>query len=771
MSSALLNGFTVGAWHAEPLRGQIKRDDGEQRHLEPKVMDVLVSLARHAGEPVTRDMLLTEVWGSQAVSDEPLTRAIGELRRALDDNRAAPTYVETIPKRGYRLIAEVQVLSPVESGRNAPHETEPQASFPGTALARRAGIAAVLIIVAAFAFRVLNPEIVNTVQIEPASPLSIAVLPFRNRSAIAEDAYFVDGIHDDIVTQLAKLSFVDKVISRTSMERYRQTEKSVPEIGAELGVENILEGGVQRYGDQIRINVQLIRAPTDEHLWAETYERELTAENIFAIQNEIASAVAGALQATLTADDAARLHESRTSSLAAYDTYLLGRQAMAKRTVADLQESRRFFQQASAADPEFALAHAALADSTALLVLYGGLPESAYAEAESHAQRALTLDGDLGEAHTSLGFIRWRQNRFRPADLDVAEASFQAAQQFAPNYAPAYQWHAMMLLDAGRKAEAADMMRRAIALDPWDPMLHTDLGSIYAQIGVNEAALTSFHRALDIAPGYAPAMTELGAYYLWHGEGAASLGWYRQALAIDPSNIGANARKISAHLALGQVDLADAQFARLEAMPETFWQRVYSIILADERGDAATVLRVAGDWLAENPQCVFCLEMSGWYLTDAGRAAEAVALFRRHAPMLFADVPSEIRQSNLYYIAPLAYALLADGQPEAAAKLIDAALDAAPNIPRILMGHRGLGAEDVRWHLLMGDEDAAIAALTDAFDSGWRLRHPRSEKRLFDRLTHRAEFQALVDALHAHMRNQRLKDEKSNPPAKENAAR
>ena len=110
-------------------------------------------------------------------------------------------------------------------------------------------------------------------------------------------------------------------------------------------------------------------------------------------------------------------------------------------------------------------------------------------------------------------------------------------------------------------------------------------------------------------------------------------------------------------------------------------------------------------------------------------------------------------------------------QPEAAAKLIDAALDAAPNIPRILMGHRGLGAEDVRWHLLMGDEDAAIAALTDAFDSGWRLRHPRSEKRLFDRLTHRAEFQALVDALHAHMRNQRLKDEKSNPPAKENAAR
>ena len=168
------------------------------------------------------------------------------------------------------------------------------------------------------------------------SDKSIAVLPFRNRSAVPEDAYFVDGIHDDILTQLAKLSSLDKVISRTSMEQYRETTKPMPQIGRELGVATILEGGVQRAGDRVRINVQLIDAGADEHLWAETYERQLTVENIFAIQSEIPTAIVEELRATLSVEEREYLAAVPTDNMAALESYFLGKERLEKRTTSAL---------------------------------------------------------------------------------------------------------------------------------------------------------------------------------------------------------------------------------------------------------------------------------------------------------------------------------------------------------------------------------------------------------------------------------------------------
>jgi TolB-like protein len=180
---------------------------------------------------------------------------------------------------------------------------------------------------------------------------SIAVLPFANRSASAEDAYFVDGIHDDVLTQLAKLSAFGKVISRTSVEQYRSTTKSIPEIASELGVTTILEGGVQRAADRVRINVQLIDAENDEHLWADTFDRELTASNIFAIQSEIAAAIASALQATLSPVEKERLGARPTEDLEAYEAYLFGKQRLALRTVLALQEAKQSFEKCRGVRP------------------------------------------------------------------------------------------------------------------------------------------------------------------------------------------------------------------------------------------------------------------------------------------------------------------------------------------------------------------------------------------------------------------------------------
>jgi TolB-like protein len=201
---------------------------------------------------------------------------------------------------------------------------------------------------------------------------SIAVLPFENRSRLEEDAFFVEGIHDDLLTNLARIGSL-KVISRTSVNKYKETEKTIPEIAGELGVATVMEGAVQRSGNTVRINVQLIDANNDQHLWAEIFDRELTADNLFAIQSEISEKIASALQATLSPEEQERLNERPTQNLAAYDAYLRGRQLMARRNSQDLDQAAHEFERAVELDPEFALAWVSIAEVSSLQLSYSSL--------------------------------------------------------------------------------------------------------------------------------------------------------------------------------------------------------------------------------------------------------------------------------------------------------------------------------------------------------------------------------------------------------------
>ena len=234
---------------------------------------------------------------------------------------------------------------------------------------------------------------------------SIAVLPFENRSRLEDDAYFVDGIHDDIVTQLSKISAL-RVISRTSVEQFRDTKLSTREIAEKLGVTRVLEGGVQRAGDRVRINVQLIDAGNDAHLWADSYDRELTVANLFEIQSEVAAAISTALQATLTPAERLRMSARPTESLAAWEAYQRGRRELEKRTTTSLVEAERLFQQALDHDPEFALAYVGRAASVILQDAWnattsGRSHEQSIALADELIERALALDPDLPEAITA----------------------------------------------------------------------------------------------------------------------------------------------------------------------------------------------------------------------------------------------------------------------------------------------------------------------------------------------------------------------------------
>src|SRR5213080_3477072 len=290
---------------------------------------------------------------------------------------------------------------------------------------------------------------------------SIAVLPFDNLSGDPQNAYFSEGIQDEILTRLAKIAEL-KVISRTSTQRFRSAPNDLRQIAQQLGVANILEGSVQKANDQVRVNVQLINALTDAHLWADTYDRKLT--DIFAVETEIAKTVADVLQAKLTGSEQRVIAARPTENTEAHQLYLKVRFFWNKRTGNDLKKSIDYFNQAIAADPKYALAYAGLAEAYALLPTYaGGTPQECYPKAEAAAKRALALDETVAEAHNALGEV------FLFYDFDFCRSTreFQRAIELKPNYASAHQWYGNdLLVPLGRFDEAIAEVKRALELDP-----------------------------------------------------------------------------------------------------------------------------------------------------------------------------------------------------------------------------------------------------------------------------------------------------------------
>src|SRR5881296_1004437 len=364
---------------------------------------------------------------------------------------------------------------------------------------------------------------------------SIAVLPFDNLSGDPQNAYFSEGVQDEILTRLAKIAEL-KVISRTSTQRFKSAPNDLRQIAQQLGVANILEGSVQKANDQVRVNVQLINALTDAHLWAETYDRKLT--DIFAVETEIAKTVADVLQAKLTGSEQHVIAARPTANTEAHQLYLKGRFFWNKRTGGDLKKSIDYFQQATAADPNYALAYAGVADAYVFLPGYtAGSPQDCYPKAKAAAKKALELDDTLAEARTSLAIAIWLYD----FDSFQANREFQRAIELNPNYAIAHQQYGNVTLSAlGRFDDAIAEGKRAVELDPLSLVINTDLGSNYCYARRYDEAIAQLRKTLEMDPGFYIAHVVLGQALDAKGARDAAIVEYQKARTLndDPSVLG-----------------------------------------------------------------------------------------------------------------------------------------------------------------------------------------------------------------------------------------
>jgi pentatricopeptide repeat protein len=401
---------------------------------------------------------------------------------------------------------------------------------------------------------------------------SIAVLPFDNLSRDPDNAYFCEGVQDEILTRLAKVADL-KVISRTSTQHFKSAPDNLPQIAKQLGVAHIVEGSVQKAGDQVRVNVQLINALTDAHLWADTFDRKLT--DIFAVESEIAKTIAETLQAKITGSEKASIAKKPTVNPEAYELYLKGRFFWNKRTADDLRKSIEYLKQAITKDPGYALAYAALADSYGLLRFYGGAsPAESIVPAAAAAEKAIELDDSLAEPHASLGLIATEE-----LEVHRGVSELERAVQLNPNYATAHHWLALAFTALGQSDRSIVELKRALELDPLSMAINADLSIGYIYARRYDEAEAQARKTLEIDPGSFLAHYYLGMALQLKGRLKEAIPEFQKAVDLnhDPYS---TAMLIQGYARNGQTDEARKLLAQLNEAAKSAEVPEYAFALA-----------------------------------------------------------------------------------------------------------------------------------------------------------------------------------------------
>jgi TolB-like protein/DNA-binding winged helix-turn-helix (wHTH) protein/Tfp pilus assembly protein PilF len=577
------------------------RRAGKPIKLEPKVFDVFAYLLHHRDRVVTKDELLEQLWPGQVVSETALTRCIAAARKAVRDDGVKQKIIETQHGRGYRFIASV--AEEAEEPQVLPKETEtpstsslslaspipadleenfPQPSPSGDIAPLRLPASQWFLPRGGLVFMgvLLLIGIIVTVQylssrrsvssgpleqtLTPPLPEkpSLAVLPFKNLSENPEQEHFSDGLTEDLINDLSKISGLF-IISRNTVFTYKGKAMKTREVSKELGVRYVLEGSVRKVGEQVRVTTQLVDAITDTHLWGEHYDRSL--KDIFALQDEIRRKIVTTLKLQLTLLEQGYQVRKRTDNLEAYDYYLRGMVFFWRITKEANIEARQMYEKALALDSQYAEVYACLGWTYFLDWFWRWGPDPQNLErAFDLIQRAIALDDTLPNAHTMLGPVYLQKKQF-----DQAIASIERALAIDPNMADTYVWRAAILNTIGKSAEALQSVETALRLNPRHPFWYFGaVGIAYRAMDQHEEAITAFKNLLTRNPGFAPAYAQLAICYLlqWGSQGGQDLQPLEQALTISQKAIALNDFVPWSHAALGYVYVYQKQYE--QAMTE-----------------------------------------------------------------------------------------------------------------------------------------------------------------------------------------------------------
>jgi TolB-like protein/DNA-binding winged helix-turn-helix (wHTH) protein/Flp pilus assembly protein TadD len=550
-----------GTYEVSLQSGEVRKA-GLRIRVQQQPMKLLEILLEHPGEVVSREELRSRVWPNESFGDfdQALNIAIGKLRSALGDSAESPRFIETLPKRGYRFIAEVSVLDaniPPKRPESATgllpaSESGHTLQVAGLAVAPKhrpwvtRGVIGALTLI--LSLSILSVWLFRSRGRAPTGVRSLAVLPLENLSGDASQNYFADGMTDELITDLAQISAL-RVISRTSVMVYKGARKPLPQIARELNVDAVVEGTVLRSGDQVRITAQLIEASTDKHLWSQSYEGEL--RDTLALQNRVASAIADEIRINLTPREQAALKSAKAVNPEAYQSYLKGRYFWNKRTADGLKAALAYFNQAIEEDPNYAQAYSGLADTYALLGdwQYGVMtPKEAFPKAKAAAIKALELDSTLGEAHNSLAFVLdgfdW--------DLDAGGREFRRAIELNPGYATAHHWYAWHLSLLGQFDEAIVEMRKAESLDPLSLIINADLAELLGLAHYYDESIRQSLKTIEMDPNFALAHNQLAQAYLQKHMFAEAVAELREALKLSGNSPTCMANLARAYVASGK---------------------------------------------------------------------------------------------------------------------------------------------------------------------------------------------------------------------------
>ena len=713
--------FRMGSWLVQPDLNRLS--DGDKIiTLEPRAMGVLVCLARRPGQIVRADELLDTVWHGRAHADDTIYQAVAYLRKLLGDDARQPSYIETISKKGYRLICPV---TPLAAGTEA-SEIALHSRIERRYRRRDLAIAAAIVSITVAIILIVNPELWGRLlpTDEGPSDRSVAVLPFIDMSEDGNQQYLADGVAEELIHVLSNLPDL-RVTARTSSFAFRDSNEDIRQIASKLNVATILEGSVRKDGDRIRVTSQLVDSSDGYHLWSHTFDRHTS--DLIRIQNEIAVAVAKTFEYreldVLATDD----HAMRPIELQAYDFYLLGLHQQRKRTPSSNMLAIKHFERAIEMDPSFARAYAGLSESYAGRYLVER-DQDLLDKAESAAEYSLLLDDQSAESFAALG-----KSKGVKQDYSGAEAAYRKAVALKPNDVHAQMYLALHIAKQGRGEEALVMVNNALELDPMSGSLNHWMGQYYKAMPHRDwdTAFKYFKRAMDRDPDYPWPYRAVGRYYQRAGQLDTAIPYLKKLvdLTAGPTKAGLN----MGLLALTYVDIGDytsaAQLIRRtrELEPDHFDATNSDIQLQLARGNFSAARNIVHSLLPKYIDKDTTSSLMAFYEMVIGDTVHAEEIYTRLAAT--PESPDAHDGANLYRRNELSWGMLgavnlaylhsSNGDTRAAQELLGKAREHIDSINDHLWSFGGMHYVLAQIAAIEGNNDAAIEQFRKAVDAGW----------------------------------------------------